>query len=117
MIGFTPSVDDHVPQSTKYAGKRKKTRREVFLGEMDQVVPWKVLLALIEPFYPVAGCGRHPYPLETMRRVHPAYSGHHRLVSDQAVAVCRGPRRSVDDGGKYESRRPQRSPRVQGHCG
>jgi len=54
----------------EYAGKRKKTRREVFLAEMEQVVPWKSLLSLIEPFYPVAGRGRHPYPLETMLRVH-----------------------------------------------
>jgi IS5 family transposase len=54
----------------EYAGKRKKTRREVFLEEMEQVVPWKSLLALIEPVYPIAGCGRHPYPLETMLRVH-----------------------------------------------
>jgi IS5 family transposase len=54
----------------EYAGKRKKTRREVFLEEMDQVVPWKSLLALIEPLYPIAGRGRHPYPLETMLRVH-----------------------------------------------
>jgi IS5 family transposase len=54
----------------EYAGKRKQTRREVFLGEMEQVVPWKVLLKLIEPFYPLAGRGRHPYPLETMLRVH-----------------------------------------------
>jgi IS5 family transposase len=34
------------------------------------VVPWKLLLNLIEPFYPVAGRGRHPYPLDTMLRVH-----------------------------------------------
>jgi len=54
----------------EYAGKRKKTRREVFLGEMEQVVPWRSLLSLIEPFYPLAGRGRHPYPLETMLRVH-----------------------------------------------
>jgi IS5 family transposase len=54
----------------EYAGKRKKTRREVFLEEMERVVPWKLLLDLIEPFYPVAGRGRHPYPLETMLRVH-----------------------------------------------
>ena len=39
----------------EYAGKRKKTRREVFLDEMEQVVPWKALLKLIEPFYPMAG--------------------------------------------------------------
>jgi IS5 family transposase len=54
----------------EYAGKRKKTRREIFLEEMEQVVPWKSLLSLIEPCYPVAGRGRHPYPLETMLRVH-----------------------------------------------
>jgi len=54
----------------EYAGKRKKTRREVFLEEMDVVVPWKALLALIEPHYPVAGRGRRPYPLESMLRVH-----------------------------------------------
>lgn len=54
----------------EYAGKRKKTRREVFLDEMEQVVPWKALLKVIEPFYPVAGNGRRPYPLATMLRVH-----------------------------------------------
>jgi IS5 family transposase len=36
----------------EYAVKRKQTRREVFLAEMEQVVPWKPLLDLIEPFYP-----------------------------------------------------------------
>lgn len=54
----------------EYAGKRKRTRREVFLEEMEQVVPWKALLKVIEPFYPVAGQGRRPYPLESMLRVH-----------------------------------------------
>ena len=54
----------------EYAGKRKKTRREVFLEEMEQVVPWKTLLKLIEPHYPVAGRGRRPYALESMLRVH-----------------------------------------------
>jgi IS5 family transposase len=54
----------------EYAGKRRKTRREVFLEEMEQVVPWRALLGLIEPHYPVAGRGRRPYPLESMLRVH-----------------------------------------------
>src|SRR6187399_2565667 len=54
----------------EYAGKRKKTRREVFLEEMEQVVPWKALLAVISPHYPVAGRGRRPYPMESMLRVH-----------------------------------------------
>ncbi len=48
-------------------GQRKRTRREVFLAEMDQVVPWTALLALIEPHYPKLGLpGRQPYPLATM---------------------------------------------------
>lgn len=54
----------------EHAGKRKKTRREVFLEEMELVVPWKALLKLIEPHYPVAGRGRRPYPLESILRVH-----------------------------------------------
>jgi IS5 family transposase len=54
----------------EYAGKRKQTRREVFLAEMEQVVPWQSLLGLIEPFYPDAGRGRHPYPLAAMLRIH-----------------------------------------------
>jgi len=34
--------------SLEYAGKKRKTRREKFLGETERVVPWKALLALIE---------------------------------------------------------------------
>ena len=54
----------------EYQGKRKRTRREEFLAEMDQIIPWSSLLKLIEPFYPVAGRGRDPYPLDTMLRIH-----------------------------------------------
>lgn len=54
----------------EYSGKRKRTRREIFLAEMEQVVPWDTLLRVIQPFYPVAGRGRHPYPIATMLRVH-----------------------------------------------
>ena len=52
------------------AGKGKLTRKERFLAEMEQVVPWSVLVRLIAPVYPAAGNGRRPYPLETMLRVH-----------------------------------------------
>lgn len=54
----------------EYAGQRKRTRREKFLEEMDQVVPWDALLALIGPVYPKAGNGRRPYALKTMLRIH-----------------------------------------------
>jgi IS5 family transposase len=54
----------------EYLGKRKPTRREVFLAEMDRVVPWAKLRAVIEPHYPKAGNGRRPYELATMLRIH-----------------------------------------------
>ncbi len=54
----------------EYSGKRKQTRREKFLAEMEQVVPWSRLEGLIEPHYPKAGNGRHPYPLSTMVRIY-----------------------------------------------
>jgi hypothetical protein len=38
-----------------HAMKKKRTRRELFLSEMDTVVPWSLLLGLIEPHYPKAG--------------------------------------------------------------
>ena len=41
--------------SLEYAGKRRRTRREKFLGEMERVVPWQRLQALIEPHYPTSG--------------------------------------------------------------
>jgi IS5 family transposase len=54
------------------AMKKKVTRREQFLSEMDRVVPWGRLLALIAPHYPKTGPkgGRPPMPLETMLRVY-----------------------------------------------
>ena len=53
------------------AMKKKMTRREKFLAEMVQVVPWGRLLALIAPHYPKSGPkgGRPSMPLETMLRV------------------------------------------------
>jgi transposase, IS5 family len=54
----------------EYAGKRKQTRKELFLIEMDRVVPWKGLIALIEPHYPKGEGGRPSYPLMAMLRVH-----------------------------------------------
>jgi len=51
---------------------RKPTRREKFLAEMDRVVPWKELAAVIEPYYPKATSagGRPPVGLERMLRIH-----------------------------------------------
>jgi len=49
---------------------RKPTRRERFLDEMNRVVPWAALVAVIEPVYPKAnGPGRPPVGIERMLRV------------------------------------------------
>jgi IS5 family transposase len=52
--------------------KKKVTQREQFLAEMDAVVLWRRLQALIEPRYPKVGPkgGRPPMPLETMLRIY-----------------------------------------------
>jgi len=48
----------------------KRTRRAAFLAEMERVVPWRELCALIEPFYPKPGNGRRPIGLERMLRIY-----------------------------------------------
>lgn len=53
-----------------FANKKKKTRREEFLEEMDQVVPWAQLLKVIRKYYPKAGNGRPPLGLEKMLRIY-----------------------------------------------
>ena len=48
----------------------KKTRKQVFLEQMEQVVPWAELVELIAPYYPEGKTGCPPFPLHTMLRVH-----------------------------------------------
>jgi IS5 family transposase len=48
----------------------KKTRKQVFLNQMEQVVPWCALVELIAPYYPEGKTGRPQFSLETMLRVH-----------------------------------------------
>src|SRR5579872_1051292 len=56
--------------SAAYDRKGKVTRRERFLTEMDQVIPWESILALIEPHYPKAGNGTQPMPMQRMLRIY-----------------------------------------------
>src|SRR5690242_7162100 len=56
--------------SMAWEAKGKVTRRERFLAEMDAVIPWSRLLALIQPYYPKAGQGRQPLGLEKMLRIY-----------------------------------------------
>jgi len=54
----------------EYAGKKKQTRRDKFLAEMEQVVPWARLVARLQPFYPKGERGRPPVGLERMLRLY-----------------------------------------------
>src|ERR1700722_2532 len=56
--------------SAAWDRKGKVTRRERFLAEMDQVIPWGSILGLIEPHYPKAGNGTQPMPMERMLRIY-----------------------------------------------
>jgi IS5 family transposase len=56
--------------SVAYDRKGKVTRRERFLSEMDQVIPWGSILGLIEAHYPKAGNGTQPMPMERMLRIY-----------------------------------------------
>src|SRR5258708_21224056 len=55
-----------------YAGKKKRTKRDVFLAEMGSAVPWSVLEAVIAPHYPKEGPqgGRRAFPIAVMLRIY-----------------------------------------------
>ena len=58
-------------EATGFEKYRKKTRKEQFLDEMEQIIPWKELCGAIEPYYPKPqGAGRKPIGLERMLRIH-----------------------------------------------
>ena len=54
---------------SEYAMK-KITRRERFLGEMEEVVPWERLMEVIRPHYPKGERGRRPIGIERMLRIY-----------------------------------------------
>lgn len=63
---------------------RKPTRRDQFLAEMEEVIPWRELCKVIKPFYPKPkGAGRPPVGLERMLRIH--FLQHWFNLSDPAV--------------------------------
>ena len=53
-----------------YEHKKKTTRKERFLGEMEAILPWDELLKPIEERYPTAGQGRQPIPAAVMLRIY-----------------------------------------------
>jgi IS5 family transposase len=65
----------------------KKTRKQVFLEQMEQLVPWAASVELIAPYYPEGRTGRPPFSLETMLRVH--FMQQWFTLSDPAMCVFR----------------------------
>ena len=56
--------------TAEHLGKKRVTRREKFLAEMEQVAPWARLLGALEPYYPKGKRGRPPVGLERMLRLY-----------------------------------------------
>ncbi len=55
----------------EYDAKKRLTRRDRFLAEIEAVTPWTLLVAELEPFYPKGkGRGRPPIGLEKMLRMY-----------------------------------------------
>jgi IS5 family transposase len=69
--------------SAEFAAKKRITRRERFLAEMEQVVPWAELEAVIAPVYPTGMRGRPPIGLSRMLRVY--FIQQWYSLSDEAV--------------------------------
>jgi IS5 family transposase len=65
----------------------KRTRKREFLDEMDQVIPWPELLALIAPYAPSGKTGRPPFAPEVMLRIHllQQFFGHSDPAMEEAL--------------------------------
>ena len=54
----------------EYANRRRKTRRELFLDTMEEIIPWEEWTEMIRPYYPAGKRGRPPKNLEAMLRMY-----------------------------------------------
>jgi IS5 family transposase len=68
----------------EYAGKKKRTRRDRFLADIEAVTPWADLVAVIEPFYP-KGEGRGRPPIGVLRMLRMYIAQHCFGLSDEGV--------------------------------
>ena len=79
-------MDQPTFSDLEYQGKKRKTRRELFLERMDGLIPWQSLEERIRPFYPKHGKGRRPYPLAVMLRIHCVQLFYN--LSDPGMETC-----------------------------
>ncbi len=54
----------------EYSNRRRQTKREKFLEQMDQIIPWDYWVEMIRPYYPSGKRGRPPKGIETMLRMY-----------------------------------------------
>ena len=54
----------------EYLQRRKTTKREAFLREMDRIVPWEDCVRCVQAVYPKGERGRKPISVETMLRMY-----------------------------------------------
>jgi IS5 family transposase len=73
--------------STGFELVTKRTRKREFLDEMDLVIPWSELLALIAPHAPAGKTGRPPFATEVMLRIHllQQFFGHSDPAMEEAL--------------------------------
>ena len=56
--------------SLEFKGKKKETKKEIFLNAMESLIPWNEWLSVVEKVYPKAGNGRRPIEMEVMLRMY-----------------------------------------------
>ena len=79
-----PLMNQRSFASAEFALKKKRTRREKFLAQMERVVPWARLIAVIEPLYPTSGrVGRQPMGVSKMLRMYLLQQGYG--LADEAL--------------------------------
>lgn len=54
----------------EYSNRKRKTKREEFLGAMEEIIPWKYWVDMIRPYYPSGKRGRPPKDIEVMLRMY-----------------------------------------------
>ena len=54
----------------EYANRKRVTKKETFLNQMEKIIPWAEWVDLIRPFYPSGKRGRPVIGIETMLRMY-----------------------------------------------
>ena len=82
----------------------KKTRKREFLEQMNKVVPWEVLVGVVEPHWPKSKTGRPPFAIETMLRIH--YLQQWFGLSDPAMEEALHDMRAMNERSHQSQHRP-----------